>query len=885
MTRRAEGPRPPRAAERILQLLVGRDPRGRSILGDAREEMATRWRDRSRVLAALWYWGYVARFAFAYRGGGGSSGLSLGAGIRHAVRGLSRRPGFGLVVVVTLAVGIGATTLAFAMVDGVLVRPLPYPHSDELVNLSRVDPDWFSAPPGAADASGWFATPPATFFDWEKDAHSFTHLGAYAGWSGSLEEGDEPVRVYGAVVTSGVFAALGVPAERGRYLVTGDDVLGAAPVVVLSHGLWMRRFGGDPGVVGRAIRLDDTEYTVVGVMPQSFGFPGESTDLWIHFGDSRLRNETRSAGYLNAVGRLAPGVGLEEARADLSRVTAEISTVHPEERDFEVLVFPLREVTVAGAQLGLLLLLGSALMVLLVGCANVTSLLLTRSAERRREFAVHAALGAGSGRLAGLVLGESLVLAGLGGLLGGLLARVSLAPFIAALPMTVPRAGEIAIDGRVVLVVAALTVGLAALVALLPALQTGRSELNATLREGALGASGGRRGLRSHGTIVVVEVALAVLLLSVSGMFLESYRLSMARDPGYRVEGAVSMYVSVPQLRRADGDEIHAFFDNLTGRLASVPGAEGAALASQMPLMGSYSMPPAAVETSEGVEETILHSSVVSPSYFEVMGIPVLAGRSFDATDAGGEESVPVAVVSEALAQRYWPGQNPVGKRIRIGTEADGVWHQVVGMVGNVRYGFARSEALEYYRAAAQYPQPAFNVVLRAKGDLGAVAAATSAVIRGILPNVPVSVEPLRDRARSDRNYRWARLASILLGGLAGVAVLLSVLGIYGVLSYAVVRRTREIGIRMSLGGTAGEILRSVLGFFLALSGVGIALGVGLAVVTGSLVRSALVGAVPTGPWILGGVAVLVLATVVVASLVPALRALRVDPVVAFKLE
>jgi len=883
MTPRAEGPRPPRFAERILEFLVGRDPTGRSILGDAREEMATRWKHRSRVLAALWYWGYVARFAFTYRGGGGRSGLSLGAGLRHAARGLSRRPGFALVVMVTLAVGIGATTLAFAMVDGVLLRPLPYPDSEELVNLSRLDPDWFSTPPTAADASGWFATPLATFFDWEERSHAFSHLGAFASASASLEGGEEPVRVRGAVVTSGVFAALGVAAEVGRYVVRQDDVLGAAPVAVLSHGLWMRRFGGDPEAVGRTIRLDDTEYTVVGVMPQTFGFPSESTELWVSFSDDQRRSEVRSAGYLNAVGRLAPGVALAEARADMRRVTAEITAIHPEERDFEVLVFPLQEITVAGARLGLLLLLGSALMVLLVGCANVTSLLVTRSAERRREFAVHAALGAGSGRLAGLVLGESLILAALGGLLGGFLAQVSLAPFIAALPMVVPRASEIAIDGRVVLMVVALTVGLAVLVALLPALQVGRSELNATLREGEHGGAEGRRGLRSHGIIVAAEVALAVLLLSVSGMFLQSYRLSVARDPGYDFDGAVSMYVSVPRLQQADGDEQRTFFDDLTRRLASVPGAEGVALASQMPLMGSYSMPPAGVDTPEGVEETILHSSVVSRGYFEVMGIPVLAGRSFDATDVGG--STPVAVVSQALAQRYWPGESPLGKRIRIGTESDGVWHEVVGMVGNVRYGFARSEALEYYRVAAQYPRADFNVVLRAKGDLGAAAAAASAVIRELLPNVPVSVEPLQDRVRNDRNYRWARLASILLGGLAGVAVLLAVLGIYGVLSYAVVRRTREIGIRVSLGGTAGEILRSVLGVLLGSSGVGVALGLGLAVATRSVVRSALVGAVPTGPWILLGVTALVLVTVAVASLIPALRALRVDPVVAFKVE
>jgi putative ABC transport system permease protein len=883
MTARGEGPRPPRTAEWILERLVGGDPRGRSIVGDAREEMATRWGDGPRLLATLWYWSYVGRFAVSYRGGGAHPGLSLEAGLRHAVRGVSRRPGFGLVVVATLAVGIGATTLAFAMVDGVLVRPLPYESPGQLLHLSRVDPDWFSGPPTAARSAGWFATPPVTFFDWEKRSRSFSHLGAYASTSGALEEGDEPVRINGAVVTSGIFGALGVPAELGRHLMPADDALGAAPVVVLSHGLWIRGFGGNPTTVGRTIRIDGTEYTVVGVMPEGFAFPSESTDAWVHFGDELVLSEVRSAGFLNAIGRVAPGVELDEAREDMRRVTAEMAAVHPEEREFEVLVFPLHEITVAGARTGLLLLLGASLVVLLVGCANVTNLLLSRSAERRREFAVHASLGAGSGRLAGLVLGESLLLSGLGGLLGGLLAWVSLAPFLAALPMTVPRAGEVAIDARVALVITLLTAGLGVLVALLPAMHTGRSELSAALREGGVGATGGRRGLGSHGTLVVAEVALAVLLLSASGLFLASYRLSAERDPGFGADDAYSMYVAVPRLRDAAPDEQRLFFEDMMRRLGSVPGVQKVALASQMPLMPSYSMPPAGVETTEGVEETILHSSVVSREYFEAMDIPVLAGRGFVAGDEDG--GAPVAVVSEAMARRYWPGEDPLGQRVRIGTEDDGVWHEVVGMVGNVRYGFARSEAVEYYRSAAQYPRSELSVVVEAGPGATGVVGATAAVMRELLPDAPVSVASLRDRARDDRNYRWARLASILLVGLGAVAVLLAILGIYGVLSYAVVRRTREIGIRVSLGGTSGEILRSVLGAFLALSGGGILLGLGLAVLTGPLVRSALVGATPTGPWILVEVTGVVLATVLVASLVPALRALRVDPLVAFKTE
>lgn len=879
-----KGIRPPRLAEKLLSALVGHDARGRSILGDAHEEMVDRARLGAPLAAYLWYWGYVLRFMVTYGAGGSGgsgSGLGLMAGIRHAARALVRRPGLALTVVVTLALGIGATTLTFALVDGVLLRPLPYNAPDELVHLSRVDPDWFDGPATASDAGGWYATPPATFLDWQSRTHSFAEIGAYAGASGFLQTSDEPVRIVGAMATSGVFAALGIPAFRGRTLLPEDDELGAEPVILLSHGLWMRQFGGDPTVLGRSLRIDNTSYKVVGVMPADFAFPSEATDFWMPGGDGFALNENRNGGYLHAVARLAPGATLEDARQDMRRVTDEMAQAHPVEAEFEALVFPLRDVTVARASAGLLLLLAAALVVLLVGCVNVTSLLLSRSAERRREFAVHAALGAGSGRLAGLVLGESLLLSSVGGVLGCALAWGSLGPFLRALPMSVPRVSEISIDIRVVTAALILTVGLGVVVALIPALRTGRTELNTTLRGGAHGTTADKGVLRGHGTLIVAEVALAVVLLSASGLFLESHRISSRQDPGFDPSDAISFYLSVPALREADGVERTQFFAELVSRLEAIPGVGMVALASQMPVGGPYSLPPAGVQTGEGVEETIIHSSVVSPSYFDVMDIPLLSGRGFNASDVDG--AAPVTVVSEALARRYWPGEDPVGKRIRIGGEDDGVWHDVVGMVGNVRYAYARPEAVEYYRATSQYPLSAGSLVMEVSGPAPDVAPAAAAVVRQLLPDVPISVAPLDQRMRRDTNFRWARLAALILSGLGGVAVFLSLLGVYSVLSYAVVRRTRDIGIRVSLGGTAPEILREVLGGFLALAGLGVAVGVALAAASASVVKSALVGEAPSGPGILLTVSGMVLLTVVCASLIPAMRALRTDPLVAFK--
>ena len=882
MTRRGEGPRPPRLAEKILAAMVGAGPRGRSILGDAREELAARGRVGSRLRVSLWYWSYVIRFAVSYRTGSGAgarSPLGLGASFRVAARGLSRRPGFSVAVVATLCLGIGATTLGFAMVDGVLLRPLPYESPGQLVDVSRVSPDWFGPDPTAKDAGAVYATPPATFFDWKERARSFQRLGAYSSASGALQTDGEPVGVSGATVTSGVFAALGASALRGRYLVPEDETSGALQVLVLSHGLWLRHFGGDPDVVGSTVGMDGVPHTVVGVMPQDFGFPRASTDFWVPMSEDSRASENRNAGYLRAVGRLAPGFGLEEARADMRRVTEEMAAVYPVEAEFRTLVFPLQDVTVAGVRSGLLLLLGAALVVLLIGCANVTNLFLARAAQRRSEFAVHAALGAGVRRLATLVLGESLLLMAVGGVLGMILARGALAPFLAALPVNIPRSGEIAIDGRVALVVLALTVGLGLLVALLPAAQVGRGDINATLRDGGRGSVGGF-SLRGRGALVVAEVALAVVLLSASGVFVQSYRLSAGQDWGFGIDDTHAFYVSLPQLWDVQGDERVKFFDDFMGRLEAVPGVTGVAVASQMPLMGSYSSPPAGVETVDGIQETIIHSSVVNPSYFDVLDIPLVAGRLFDGGDVEG--GAPVAVVSEALARRYWPGEDAVGQRIRIGREDDGVWHDVIGVVGSVRYRFAGAQTVEYYRAVAQYPPYGGNLVLEASPGADAVESAVASVARELLPNVPLAVASLADRSRQDRDYRWARLASILLTGMGATAVLLAILGIYGVLSYVVAQRTRDIGIRVSLGGTAWQILRTVVGDVVTPALVGVALGLVLAQATGSVVRSALVGEVPPGPWILVGVSALVLATVLAASLVPALRALRVDPLVAF---
>ena len=678
-----------------------------------------------------------------------------------------------------------------------------------------------------------------------------------------------------------MFEALGVSAAVGRHLLPEDDREGAAPAVVLSHGLWTRLLGGDPGVVGETLELDEERVTIVGVMPPSFAFPRRSADYWRSVTPGLLRDEARNAGSMHAVGRLAPGVSVEGAREEMEALTRSIAEVHPEEAEFEAYVFPLRDVTVAGSERGLVLLFAAAAVMLLVGCANVTGLFLARMVERRRELAVHAALGAGRGRLAGLVLGECLLMSIAGGGLGVLLAWVGLGPFVAILPMAVPRADELEVGFRALAAGFGLAVLAGVAMSVLPSRRALRTNLNDTLRDGGRRGGEGPGVARSHGALVSLEVALAVVLMSTSGLFLESFRQSAARDPGYVAVGVSTARLSVAALSDAPTEEQASFFRELEERLRGLPGVELAASATQMPYGGGFSQPPVSIDTDAEVVETVQHTTAVSAEYFQALGIPVLAGRTFGPQDVLG--TLPVTVVSEAMAERYWPGLDPIGRRIRLDDGPDPQWMEVIGVVGNVRYFYAGGEIPQYYIPFAQRPAPYASLVVKARSGMGGGAAPIREAIREVAPDLPVSVRALADQAHEDTAYRWAKMAAFILAGLAGTATLLAVLGIYGVLAYSVVRQTREIGIRLSLGETPGGALRVILRRGLSMAVVGVVLGVAVARITRSMAASALIGVAPTGPWVMISVVALTAGTSVLACLLPARRVLSIDPAVAFR--
>jgi putative ABC transport system permease protein len=893
MTGSDEGRRPPRLAEYVLRLLVGSDAEGRSILGDAREELDVRGRT-SRLGATIWYWAYVFKFAVSYRTGGkvrhpdpeeGRRRASAVTGLvwdaKSSTRSLLRRPWLSIAVITTLAVGIGTTTLAFALVDGVLLRPLPFPAPEELVDVSRVDPAWYGPNPTAAQAGNVFATPAATFFDWERSAATFSSLGAYAWRSGTFSGDAAPERIIGAVATGGVFEALAVPAALGRHLTASDEAPGATPVVVLSHGLWVRRFGSDATIVGRVVRMDGVATTVVGVMPKGFAFPDETTHFWLAFDDERRSDSTRNAGYLHAIGRLAPGSSLAQARAEMTAIQTRLGERHASEAKFISVAFSRHELMVAATRPGLLILLGAAAVVLLVGCANVANLLLARVAERRRELALHAALGASRSRLAGLLLSESTVLAVLGGVGGITLAWVALRPFVAAFPMTLPRSAEIQMDLRVLVVSLLVSVAAGLLLGLLPVARSSRMDLNVVLREGGHGSTGGRRTSRTHALLVVSEVALSVLLLSTSGIFVQSYLNSARQERGFRGENVLALRVSVPDTRAGSEEELRSFYSELQGYMDAIPGVTASALAQQMPYSGCCSSPPASMDTEDGVQEASVHTSSVTPEYFQAMGVPILAGRALLPSDREG--SPPVVVVSEAMARRYWPDADPIGKRVRLESTDEPQWHEVVGIAGNVRYQFAGPEFVEYYRAFAQHPYGSQAVILKTRSGAVGVAAAAERAVHALEPTIPVTARSLTELAAADREYRTARIGSLILTLLAAVATGLAVLGVYSVLAFSVLQRTREIGIRVSLGGSRLGILRAVLGGGLVMTGAGVAIGLGLSAGLSTMLRSGLVGVSTVNPWVVLAVVSTMFATSVAASLLPAWRAVRVDPLVAFR--
>jgi putative ABC transport system permease protein len=788
---------------------------------------------------------------------------------------LRRDRAFTAAAVAMLAIGIGANVAIFSVVNGLLLRPLPYPNQDRLVGVH----EWFAD----RESDVPFSFP--DFLDVRARQEVFEDIALYRDTSFVLTGTGEPERVRGASVTAGLFRVLGVTPEAGRGFREGEDDVSAAPVVVLGHGLWRRRFGGQP-VVGRTVMLDGRPMTIVGVMPPAFDFPGNA-DLWTPL-VVRTEEYPRDRYSFAAVAALEPRVDLVAARSNLDTIARQLAQEYPAEHaGVGIRVRPLRdELVSASLRRAFLTLLGAVGLVLLIVCANLAGLLSSRAAARDQEMAVRAALGAGRVRLARQLLVESLLLATLGAGLGLVVGSAAVDALLASAPTTFPPWTTFAFDGRVAAFVVGLTVATTLIAGLQPALRASRVDLHAGIKESGTRVTPGHGRLR--GALVVTEVALALVLLLASGLMMRSVLSLLDVDPGVRPEHVLTLRVSLPEAVYRHPDDRLAFFGALMPRLASLPGVARAGATSSLPMVGPFSSLGLSIEGAPPAEpgrEPMPVRHVVTPGYFETMGIRLLAGRLFDERD--GRPGMPdVAVVNETFARRGWPNADPVGRRVKFGDPDEDVpWVTIVGVVSDVRqFGPGQLADDDIFLPYGQLPLPAMTLVIRGTTDPGPLASSIRGAIRALAPDLALfEPRPMADVVA--RSVWQPRLFSWLFGAFGVVALALAAIGVYGLLAYSVVQRTREIGLRLAIGADRRQVRRLVVGRGMRLTAAGVAIGAVVALPATRALDALLFGVSPADPLTFAVVALLLLGVAWVACAVPARRATRIDPMAALRIE
>jgi putative ABC transport system permease protein len=795
----------------------------------------------------------------------------------YALRRLRRAPGFTFVATATLALGIGANSAIFSVVHSVLLKPLPFAEPDRLVWVGHL---WQGKPAVAS---------PRNFLDVEAQSRSFAAMAAYDTSGVTLTSGGAPERIEGAEVSAPFFDVLGVQPVHGRAFRTGENEPAASRVAILGHGLWTRRFGADPGIVGRTVQLNREPYEVVGIAPAGFSHP-EGAELWMPLEyDARFRGNSRGAWYLEVIARLRPGVAVETARQEVATIAARLAAQYPDHNQgVGGTVIGLHEATVGDIRLPLLVLLGAVGLVLLIACVNVANLLLSRAAARENELAVRTALGAGRSRLLRQLLTESVLLATLGGAAGTLLAGLSLDALLGLQPEGVPRLADVRIDRAVVGFALLLSLATGLLFGAFPALHAMRRATAQSLREGARGLLGHRGGGMRNG-LVVGQMALAMMLLAGAGLLIRSFSQLRRVDPGFATDNGLTFRIALPE-NTYDEPRRAAFFDDLVARLAALPGVRSVGGVTGLPLSGTRFSLSFTVEGWPEVppaQQPSLEVRVATPEYFRTMGIPVKRGRAFGAADRTG--STQVVVLSETAVKRYFPSENPLGKRITIGwgrgegkPKAGG---EVVGIVGDVKeQGLGTPTLPEIYVPHAQLPTQMLDLVVRTAVDPRSLAAPARAAVQALDPELPVA----RLRTLDDvvaRSISEPRFYVLLLAAFAGVALVLAALGIFGVMSYAVVERSREIGIRLALGARPADVLDSVLRRALLLVLAGVAAGLCGALALSRTMAHLLFNLSPTDPRTLVETAALLVVVALAASYLPARRATRVDPLIALRSE
>jgi putative ABC transport system permease protein len=808
--------------------------------------------------------------------------------LRYGWRMLRRSPGFTVVALLTLALGIGANTAIFSVVNAVLLRPLPYQDPDRLVML------WTADPKRDIHEAG---TSYPTVTDWRTQSRSFAELAIWAGSPLLLVGGNEPERIVGQFVSANLFPLLGVPPLLGRTF-TPEEEQRREPLVVLSYDLWQRRFGADPSVLGKTLELDNQSpnggqrLQIIGVMPAGFYFPTKEAQLWQPAtlfglgGKPRLyerRWEHRFTDAWNVVGRLKPNVSLRAAQTELTatgqRLARDYPTSDPNFAGFGVELVPLLEqLTGKRLRLALWVLLGAVTFVLLIACANVANLLLARSAAREREFAIRAALGASRARLLRQLLSESVLLAAGAGLLGAGLAVAGVRALAASVALGIPRLDEIAVDARVLFFTAAVALLAGLLFGLAPAWKVSRSDPNEALKEGGGSVAGGLRMQHTRGLLVVAECALAVLLLTGAGLLIRSFLRLQAVNPGFNPQGVLVARVNLPMPATAGWRAAEwATFQQLNERIAALPGVKSAG-AIQSFLIASNPEATISVEGSqpvaEGQESVQVNTEDVTPGFFETMGVPLLRGRFFNYQ----EQNAAVAIINETLQRRSFAGVDPVGKRFKY----FGAWYEIVGVAGDMhRQGLEKQPLPEFFIPSSE---PAMDIVLRAHGDPAALAAAVREAVSSVYRNAMIlNVTTVESRLGELGTQR--RFQTWLLALFAAVALLLAGIGIFGVMHYTVAQRTHEIGIRLALGASKSDVLRLIIGHGLKLTLLGVVIGLLAALWLTGVMAHLLFGVSAHDPLTFAGVALLLVGAALLACYLPARRAAQVDPLVVLRCE
>jgi len=800
--------------------------------------------------------------------------------LRYGLRTLAKNPAFTSVAIVALALGIGANSAIFSVVNAVLLRPLPFKNPEQLVML------WENATHLGFPKN---TPPPANFLDWQKQASAFTGMAAMVERSFNLTGVGEPERLDGRRVSANLFELLGVPAVLGRTFAPDDDRPGTH-VVLLSYSLWQRRFGSDPSVIGRALALNGESYTVIGIMPrfvQLPGFANRNDQLWVPIAFPPEEAAQRGNHFLEVIARLKPGITLKPAQAEMDTIAARLAQQYPDYNTrIGTVVVPLQEEVVGDIKPALLILLGAVGFVLLIACANVANLLLARAAVRQKEIALRLALGASRSRLTRQFLTESVLLAMFGAGLGLLLAVGGIRMLKTFIPATIAQVQTINIDARVLIFTAFIAVVTGIAFGLAPALQASHLNLNDTLKEGGRDAGGGSKGNRLRGLLVIGEVAVSFVLLIGAGLLINSFFHLRNLQPGFRADHLLTMKVDLSEVKYPDRDRRAVFFDEVIRRVRALPGVQSAAVAGNLPLTyngDSMNISVEGVPDPPPDQRSDVIFRAIGPGYVGTMGIPIIRGRDF--TDQDKADSKDVVVISEKTAQHFWPGQDPIGRRLKPGSSTSKTpWREVIGIVKDVRQNdFIAAPKMQMYFTYRQLKDLAPNaLVVRTSIEPLSLAASVRDAIWSVDKDQTVADIDTMEHIVAEAVARQ-RFSMLLLGLFATLALLLASVGIYGVMSYSVAQRTHEIGIRIALGATRGDVLQMTIKQGLKLVGSGMILGLAAAFLLTRVLQTLLFGISATDPVTFFGISLVLLAVAILASYIPALRATNVDPLVALR--